>query len=281
MTSKINYKAIFIIPFFFLITGDVYSFENSIGIKFKVIPPGKFLMGSPGDQPGHKPDEPLHTVIISKPFMIASTETTQSQWMNLMDYNPSASTNRCRQCPVESVSWNQVNDFIKKLNIKESTNKYRLPTEAEWEYACRAGTDTAFYTGEISAENCEFDPALDEAGWYCGNSGVKHPFYNLRPGRVGLKRPNSFGLFDMHGNVMEWCLDSTDWNNILSRRTGADITLYVNNIENPVGKKGTKKIFRGGSFLHSSIMARSSSRFFFNPKAKRSYIGFRVVRDLR
>lgn len=266
---------------FFISNQNISAFENSIGMKLRVIPPGDFIMGSPKDETGREADEKIHRVQITKPFFMAQTETTQAQWLRLMDYNPSSKNNRCLECPVESVSWYEANNFIKKLNIKESTNKYRLPTEAEWEYACRAGTQTAFNTGEISSKNCQKDKALNKAGWYCGNSGFNSPYYNLKPHFVKLKKSNKFGLYDMHGNVMEWCLDSVSWDYTFSRSTGASLETYIDKIKDPLGKKGDKKIFRGGSFVHSAPLARSANRFFYGPKVKRNYLGFRIVKEMR
>jgi formylglycine-generating enzyme required for sulfatase activity len=270
-----------VLTIFFLLFNQslIHAFENSIGIKFRLIPSGEFYMGSPKNERGREKDEKLHKVYITKPFYMAETETTQQQWFNLMKENPASDTNKCPDCPVESVSWNDAVEFIDKLNQTEGTDKYRLPTEAEWEYACRAQTNTAFYTGEISSSDCSLDKALDKAGWYCGNTGEQHPFYNLRHKPVALKKPNNFGLYDMHGNVMEWCLDSTEWNHLFTRYTVASPETYINGIKDPLGKKGSKKIFRGGSFVHSAEMARAANRFYFGPKVKRNYIGFRIVRE--
>jgi formylglycine-generating enzyme required for sulfatase activity len=259
---------------------NIFSFENSIGINFKVIPPGDFMMGSPKSEPGHKSDEKLHKVIISRPFYISTKEITQGQWYRLMEYNPSSKTHICAGCPVESVSWNEAQKFIEKLNRREGTDSYRLPTEAEWEYACRAGTKTAFYTGPVTSTDCSHDKALDKAGWYCGNSGMKNPYYNLRHQQTGLKQPNKFGLYDMHGNVMEWCLDSTYWDNTFSRTANASMETYKDGVTDPLGRKGDKKILRGGSFVHSAEMARAAKRFFFGPKVKRNYIGLRLVKEI-
>jgi len=257
------------------------AFENSIGMDFRLIRPGKFMMGSPENELGHEYDEKQHRVIITKAFLMATTETTQKQWISIMGYNPSSKLNRCSNCPVESVSWFEVQKFIKKLNLKEYTNAYRLPTEAEWEYACRAGSKTAFYAGPISSTSCKKDPILDKIGWYCGNSGRTHPYYNLTPKPVGKKRANRFGLYDMHGNVMEWVFDSTSWYSMFSRSTGASLNTYIDNIEDPVSTKGKKKIIRGGSFAHSADKARAANRMFFGPKTKRNYIGFRLVKNIR
>lgn len=257
------------------------AFENSIGMKFKLVRPGQFLMGSPSDEPGHEKDEKLHKVTITRPFLIASTEATQRQWLKIMNYNPSSKLNNCIDCPVDSVSWKEAMAFIKKLNKKESTRSYRLPTEAEWEFACRAGSKKAFHTGDITAQNCEYDKNLDKAGWYCGNSNRDKNNFRLVPHLPGLKQPNKNGLYDMHGNLMEWCFDSTSWNSLFSTTPSAGMETYINNIKNPVGKKGNKKILRGGSFVQSTTMARAANRFFYSPGVKRNFIGFRLVKELR
>ncbi|MDY0132398.1 MAG: formylglycine-generating enzyme family protein [Desulforegulaceae bacterium] len=273
--------AVLTILFIFFIEGQPQAFENSIGIRFKLIPAGEFYMGSPKKEKGHQRDEKLHKVYITKPFYIAETETTQQQWYNLMKNNPSSNTNKRPDCPVENVSWNDAIEFINKLNKSEGTNSYRLPTEAEWEYACRAGTNSAFFTGDRTSLDCSFDKALNSAGWYCGNSGMQNPYYNLKHKPVGLKKPNKFGLYDMHGNVMEWCLDSTKWKHLFTTDVMASLETYIDGIKDPLGKKGEKKILRGGSFVHSAEMARAAKRFFFGPKVKRNYIGFRIVRETR
>lgn len=170
----------------------------TLGAKFVLIPSGSFMMGSPANEPGRlnipKVDmEALHKVTISKPFYIQATEVTQGQWKQVMGNNPSFFSSCGDDCPVEQVSWEDAQMFIKKLNSMEGTDKYRLPTDAQWEYAARAGTTTRFYTGDSEED-------LSRAGWYAGNSGEKtHP--------VGQKTPNVWGLYDMHGNVWEWVQD--------------------------------------------------------------------------
>jgi formylglycine-generating enzyme required for sulfatase activity len=198
------------------------KFTNSIGMKFVLIPAGEFTMGSPENEQGRDSNEPQHKVKITKPFYMQTTEVTQAQWKAVMGNNPSYF--KGNDLPVETVSWDDAQEFIKKLSAKEGV-KYRLPTEAEWEYACRAGSTTKFYFGEDESK-------LDEYAWYHNNSdGKTHP--------VGQKKPNAWGLYDMHGNVWEWC---QDW-------YGADY--YKNSpAEDPQGPASAEsRVLRGGGEL--------------------------------
>jgi len=164
------------------------TFTNSIDMKFALIPAGEFMMGSEET----KYEKPVHKVTISKPCCLGIYPVTQQEWNAIMRYNPSHF--KGNNLPVERVSWNDVQDFIKKLNENEGTNKYRLPSEAEWEYAARAGTSTRYSFGDDESE-------LGDYACYSKNSEDQtHP--------VGQKKPNKWGLFDMYGNVWEWVLDS-------------------------------------------------------------------------
>ncbi len=166
--------------------GDVTV--NSVGMKLAYIPPGEFTMGSPDTEPGRVANETQHHEKFEKAFRIGVTEVTQRQWRLIMETNPSFF--KGEDLPVERITWQEAVEYCRRLSEKEK-KRYRLPTEAEWEYACRAGTTTVYYTGENKA-------ALAAAGWYLGNSGNQsHP--------VGRKQPNRWGLYDMHGNVSEWC----------------------------------------------------------------------------
>src|SRR5665213_367451 len=156
---------------------DSVRFENSIGMKFAYIPAGEFDMGSPASEPGRNLDEALHHVKITKPFMIATTTITQAEWKTVMKNNPSHFLGDNR--PVEQISWSDAATFCEKLGATEGKH-YRLPTEAEWEYACRGGTQTAFSFGNSS---------LGDFAWYSANSGKQtHD--------VGTKKPNLWGLYD-------------------------------------------------------------------------------------
>jgi formylglycine-generating enzyme required for sulfatase activity len=234
-------------------------YTNSLGMTFKVIPAGTFTMGSPSDELVRASDETQHQVTLSNAYYMQTTEVTQAQWEAVMGDNPSWFPG-CSDCPVENVSWNDVQEFIDKLNaMGEGT--YRLPTEAEWEYACRADSTTAFANGEITEKYCGYDPNLDAMGWYCYNSGDEtHP--------VAQKEPNAWGLYDMHGNVWEWC---QDWHG--SYPTGA--------VTDPTGpSSGTYRVLRGASWHDNAKSTRSANRHWSLPDERNGCHGFRVVRAL-
>jgi formylglycine-generating enzyme required for sulfatase activity len=170
---------------------------NSIDMEFVRIEAGSFMMGrDPDFEEGESNETPRHHVTISRPFYLGKYEVTQEQWVAVMGSNPSHYRGSAN--PVERVSWNHVQDFIRRLNEKEGTNKYRLPTEAEWEYAARAGTTTAYFFGDDEKQ-------LGEYAWY----GVAYSISAFKPQThpVGQKQPNPWGLYDMYGNVWEWVQD--------------------------------------------------------------------------
>jgi formylglycine-generating enzyme required for sulfatase activity len=217
------------------------------------IPAGKFMMGSPDSEKGHFDGEgPQHEVTLSKPFYMGVTEVTQAQYEAVMDTNPS--NFRGETNPVETVSWDDATEFCKKLSEK-TRQAVRLPTEAEWEYACRAGTATAFSFGDA-------DSALGDYAWYSANSGnTTHP--------VGQKKPNAWGLYDMNGNVWEWC---ADW-------YGYGYGDYTNGaVRNPQGAgSGGLRVLRGGSWRNGAGSSRAAFRFFCTPDFRHYFYGFRVV----
>ncbi|MCP4273750.1 MAG: SUMF1/EgtB/PvdO family nonheme iron enzyme [Gammaproteobacteria bacterium] len=223
--------------------------SNTITIEeFVEISAGELLMGS--DEGGAN-EKPPHKVTFKNAFYMQKTEVTQGQWRTVMDSNPS-SFKQGDNYPVENVSWDDVQEFIAKLN-KESGENYRLPTEAEWEYAARAGTTTKWYCGDN--EGC-----LDSIAWYNANSDEKtHP--------VGTKQPNNWGLYNMGGNVWEWC---QDW---------YDDGYYKNSpADDPTGPEaGSNRVIRGGCWYFSARYCRSSDRSSFGPSFGNGIIGFRLV----
>jgi formylglycine-generating enzyme required for sulfatase activity len=235
---------------------------HSLGLVFIYIEAGTFVMGSPETEPGRRSDELQHEVIITKPYYIQSTPVTQKQWQAIMGDTPSKFSPDGDERPVEGVTWNRCQEFIKRLNSR-GEGLYRLPSEAEWEYACRAHSLTAFPNGDIINLFCDGDPNLDALGWYCYNADNQtHP--------VGLKEPNSWGLYDMHGNISEWC---QDWYGEYAQTRETD----------PQGPlSGLEKVVRGGSWFASAKNCRSASRFKWPPNSRTNLhvIGFRLVREV-
>jgi formylglycine-generating enzyme required for sulfatase activity len=230
------------------------TFTNSIGMSFVLIPEGSFTMGSPTGESGRDSDERQHPVTISKPFYLQTTEVTQKQWAQVMGSNPSSFKDCGDGCPVENVSWDDAQEFIRRLNQKGGGKGYRLPSEAEWEYACRARSTGAYWFGDEEAR-------LGEYAWYSLNSENKtHP--------VGTKKPNAWDLFDMHGNVWEWC---QDW-------YGEYPTSQVTDPTGP--EAGEHRVLRGGSWFSYAGGVRSEGRGGDGPGGRIIGIGFRVARDL-
>jgi formylglycine-generating enzyme required for sulfatase activity len=223
---------------------------KDINYELVLIPPGNFKMGSPKSGNGNNMYELQHQVFITKPYRIGKYAVTQEQWEIVMGSKISTSTTGCN-FPATNISWNDCQEFINKLN-KSSMSQFRLPTEAEWEYACRGGTTSAYSFGDtISPSN---------ANYYESNIG--------RPVAVGNYLPNSFGLYDMHGNVWEWC---EDWYGEYSTAVAT----------NPTGPSfGQSRILRGGAFSYVGLDARSSSRFYFNPTLRYGSAGFRLATDV-
>ena len=228
--------------------GDVFT--NSIAMKLAYIPSGEFVMGSPETEAGRVDHETRHKVTLAKGYYIGIHTVTQAQWKVLM--GDSASRFKGDDLPVDEVLWDDAVTFCKRLSEKEG-KRYRLPTEAEWEYACRAETATVYNTGDGEA-------ALGEAAWYGGNSDSKttHP--------VGRKEPNAWGLYDMHGNVWEWCSD--------------DLREYSRDaVTDPVGPAaGNRRVLRGGDWRCGPLFCRSAHRFGSGPNYRADvFRGFRVA----
>ena len=252
-------------------------YTNQIGMRFVLVPAGTFVMGSPSSEKGRQRNEKQHRVTISKSFYMGETEVTQGQWNRLASPNPSAFKLGDRY-PVDSVTWHEAMQFISFLNKLENTDRYRLPTEAEWEYACRAGAATAFAAGPITTISCvDPEPALINTAWYCYNSGLAGPPRDFKPHPVKMLQPNAWGLYDMHGNVQEWVLDACKSHSLWWRSIGPVTDTYQNNIVDPLGKKGDHRVVRGGGWFQNGKYQRCAFRSFYRPVAVRNSLGFRVV----
>jgi formylglycine-generating enzyme required for sulfatase activity len=233
---------------------------NSIGMKLVLIPKGTFQMGSPESEQGRKDNELQHEVTLSKDFYLGMTEVTQAQYQKVMGDNPSYfqgdkiqgdSSNH----PVEKVRWEDAVEFCKRLSAlpeeKKAGRVYRLPTEAEWEYACRAGGKTAFSFGDEPK-------SLDEFGWFASNS-------DNQTHAVGERKPNAWGLCDMHGNVWEWC---SDWYGEYPKDAVSD----------PAGPtEGLHRVHRGGSWFNLAAICRSAIRYRNIPSIRTGNYGFRIA----
>ncbi len=255
------------------------TISNKLGMRFVYIPAGSFLMGSPGSEKGRQWNEKQHRVVISKGFYMGESEVTQGQWEKLVGFNPSSFPDLGKSYPVDTVSWNQCIEFIRVLNEWEGTRAYRLPTEAEWEYACRAGSTTAFSSGSITTISCsDPEPALLETAWYCYNSGLADPPRDFKPHPVKTKLPNKWGLYDMHGNVQEWVQDSCKWRNFWRTRVGVITNTYHDNITDPISTRGEHRIIRGGGWFQNGKYQRSAYRGYYKPGVRRNSLGFRIVK---
>ena len=223
---------------------ELHESATSVGMKFKLIPAGTFTMGIGNE---------AHEVTLTKPFKMGVHEVTQAQYEQVMGVNPSHF--KGAENPVEEVSWGDAVEFCRRLSDlpaeKAAGNVYRLPTEAEWEYACRAGTTTMYSFGDDDSE-------LGDYAWFLENSGTKtHP--------VGRKQPNAWGLYDMHGNVWEWCQD----------RYG---DYPSGSVTEPTGPAvGSARLIRGGCWFFTAGYCRSAYRFGYGPSNRiNRTLGFRV-----
>ena len=254
--------------------------------RLRWIPPGRFLMGSPEDEPGRDDDEgPQHEVTLANGFWLFDTACSQALYQAVMGNNPSRFQGPNR--PVERVSWNDAQTFLKRINGLVPGLGLSLPSEAQWEYACRAGTQTALYSGPIEILGQNNAPALDPIAWYGGNSGVgfdlaagydtsgwpkkQHPHTQAGTRVVGLKAPNRWGLYDMLGNVLEWCADP--WHDSYD---GApqDGSAW----QRPEANSGADRVLRGGSWLGHARRVRSAGRDHARPGSRGGSLGFRCAR---
>jgi sulfatase modifying factor 1 len=232
------------------------NFTNSIGMKFVWIPPGTFMMGSPKVEKQRRDNEIPHKVTLTKGFYMGVFTVTQEQWTEVMDNTPSKFQGE-KNLPVENVSWNDCQKFIKELRGKDK-KPYRLPTEAEWEYACRAGTTTPFHFGKtIFTDQVNYD------GWYTyGND--KKGVLREKTTPVGSFPANAWGLHDMHGNVSQWC---QDWYAEYPQKDLVD----------PLGPNaGRHRVLRGGAWINLPVDCRSAKRGCREPEHHWSNFGFRL-----
>lgn len=236
---------------------------SACSMEFILISAGEFEMGSPSREKRRKLwESPVHRVTIKKPFYLGRYPVTQEQWQKVMGQNPSFF--KGEKHPVESITWTEAQAFLQKLNSLENTDEnnylYRLPTEAEWEYAARAGTATSYFFGDDEKE-------LKKYAWFLENSGLEtHP--------VGLKKPNPWGLYDIYGNVGEWVQDEY---HISYKGAPSDGRAWENSfpcVSVPV------RIRRGGGWNGNAGCCRSAERLFAAQDRKLNSLGFRVVREI-
>ncbi|MFH1240829.1 MAG: formylglycine-generating enzyme family protein [Pseudomonadota bacterium] len=243
------------------------TFTNSLGMEFVLIPAGTFTMGSPSNEPNRNRDEVLHKVTISKPFYMQTTEVTLKQWRSLMGTRLFGEQKGPDNEPVVKVSWHDCMDFIAKLNaLKEGT--YSLPTESQWEYACRAGSTTPYSWGnDIDCSKAMYSNNTQKAKKcvdYVKSRGVAPD----GPAPVKTYPPNAWGLYDMHGNVWEWCEDQYG-----PYPKGGAV--------DPRGpSSGTAKVRRGGSWFKYGYFCRSANRNYGHPMSRYQTTGFRLVRQV-
>jgi formylglycine-generating enzyme len=240
--------------------GKTFTLPGGVKLEMVYIAPGTFIMGSPSSEAGRNDDETQHQVTLTKGFWLGKYEVTQGQWEAIMGNNPSHFSNCGSNCPVEQVSWNDCQEFIRKLNNLSGFSGFRLPTEAEWEYACRAGTTTAFNTGRCLSTS--------EAN-YNGNrplEGCSEGQYREKTLPVGSFAPNAWGLYDMHGNVWEWCWD---WHGSYPTGPVSDSTGAVS---------GSNRVLRGGSWDFYESFCRSAVRGNGAPDNRNYDDGFRLCR---
>jgi formylglycine-generating enzyme required for sulfatase activity len=250
---------------------------NSLGMRLARIPAGKFRMGSPADEPERDPEEVLHEVAITRPFYLGVYEVTQAQYQRLMGKNP-AFFNMQRgggpDHPVEQVRWAEAVEFCNRLsNLAEERKAgraYRLPTEAEWEYACRAGTGTPFHAGKgLSSTQANFN------GKYPYGEAAAGPYLG-KTAKVGSYAPNAWGLYDMHGNVAEWCSDWYDPDYYKNSPKG-DPTGPPKGVQSTGYKDQFFRVARGGCWLDEGRGCRAAYRFRFQPSEPYRLLGFRVA----
>ncbi|MBL7133412.1 MAG: formylglycine-generating enzyme family protein [Phycisphaerae bacterium] len=252
--------------------GVPVAFANAAGVKFVLVPPGQFMMGSAVDEPGHyKEEAPQHKVTVRRAFYTAIHQVTHAQWQAVMGTTPWKGKPHCKDGPdyaVNHVNWNDATAFCAKLGAKDG-RAYRLPTEAQWEYACRAGTTTRYFYGD--------DPKAEKLthhAVYFGNTWDKPETRHVH--KVGTKKPNAWGIHDMHGNVWELCMDMQHKN---FEGAPSDDRAWMDGGEKRAdGTPG--RVLRGGGFRSTDRRCRSASRYSYPQTAGSYYVGFRIACDV-
>jgi len=263
-----------LIPYFPPVWAEVFG-EDDCGIfaecsvkevsfVWRWICPGKFQMGcDPEDEHGYEWEKPQHEVILTRGFWMGETPVTQAQWQAVMGTNPSHF--KGDQRPVEQVSWQDSRDFATKLNALLPGLYAALPTEAQWEYACRAGTQTAFHDGSACTEPSGEDPALNKLGWFDKNSeGQTHAVKEKQA-------PNAWGLHDMHGNVWEWCRDAWD------EKAYAKRGKITPDPETKDDDESAVRVVRGGSWGGRALVCRAAFRGRGRPGLRDDFLGLRLA----
>ena len=249
-----------------LAAGEPRKIVNDLGMRFVLIPAGSFEMGSRAGENGRRPNETAFNAVISKPFYMQDSEVTIAQWRGVMGCRVFGRRKGNFNLPVAKVSYFDAQDFIATLN-RSGKHKYRLPTEAEWEYACRAGSKTPYSCGEKAlCEKAMFANNTNKAGRcadYYRNRGLDAD----GPAPVRSFPPNAWGLYDMAGNVWEWC---QDWFGAYPEDRATD----------PAGpEEGEDRVRRGGSWYGEGVRLRSANRNFSNPASRYVTTGFRLVME--
>lgn len=250
--------------------------RNQEGMEMIWVKPGDFLMGSTQEELKRfklkKSDETQHKVVLTRGFWLAKTELTQAQWQSVMGKNEPTYASSGLKAPIENISWNQAMEYCRRLTDLERARgtippdwEYNLPTEAQWEYACRAGSVDAYSFGDDPSDLCKFANYSNKSGGFA-NADMDHEDGHQYTAPVGIYPPNAWGFHDMHGNVWEWCRDSMDPEN----------PDYVHeDATDPLASAGDHRVYRGGGFRHTAANCRSAVRRGNAPDNRRSAVGFR------